>query len=544
MKFSQFRKAADAIKATSGRAKETLIRELLQSASSTNERIAMGMMLCGRLVHIDEPHTTGIKETFIANDLALEGTKSHEAMDAIVAQRAVPTHTRDVVEVWDWLRTYVESDDRSKDRKSRIITDCLHELPGEKEDASFLLRLLTGKLGNGVDDRTILRALWPNSHEKVIRAYGFNPSLGTWIWSLDNPDDPDSRVLMDCRPIPGIPLEPQLCARVKDIATVIAKHGGSTMVQTKLDGMRINVHITREREGSNGSFRRYVSFYSREQKNVTEDYAELFDQFANLRLSRECILDGELVALDEEGRILPFNFLQKRMGRKVNRANYKVGIVLYDILLYDDENLKDMPYVNRYLFLHGMTLGPKVKVIKSRVCTDASQVEEMLMEAHGAGEEGLVCKDARSKPGPGTRGYDWIKLKVDYMDGDFGDTFDLVVMGYNHGKGRRHGTVGALWAGVPGEPFDDLIPLCKISSGLTDEDLEWFRANLKPIPDGPILHCDVQVEPDVVIEVRAAQVSRNQHGVLSLRFPRFIRVRADKEPRSATTLAEIREGLR
>ena len=120
--------------------------------------------------------------------------------------------------------------------------------------------------------------------------------------------------------------------------------------------------------------------------------------------------------------------------------------------------------------LQGFKFGENVKVIETKRVLLTSALERLLAEAHEAGEEGLVCKNPLSLPAPGMRNKDWVKCKMDY--GEFGDSFDVVVMGYNHGRGRRHGTVGALWVGVPFNDFGDLMPLCKVGTGLTDEDLE------------------------------------------------------------------------
>jgi DNA ligase 1 len=525
MNFSEYREHADVIAGLTGRAKEKAVADLLQMADDIDERVCMAMMLTGKLAHIHEPYTTGIKETFIANDLALDGMNSHEAMEPIILSRASCSASRSVMYVWDILRTYLEREVRTKDAKSQIITDCLQDLPGEPQDAIFLLRLLTGKMGNGVDDKTVLYATYPNEdRSKLARLWGFNPNIGAWIAAAEIPSELES--LMQGLATPGVPLEPQLCARVKDLDEIIEAHG-ATLVQTKLDGMRVHVHLQR------GGGMRTIQFFTREQKEVTNDYPELFGQFGAFRFNGQAILDGELVALAPDGSVAPFSRLQKRLGRKTGRDAYRVGIVLYDLLCYDDADILNMTYEVRLKMLQGFKFGENVKVIETKRVLLTSALEKLLLEAHEAGEEGLVCKSPLSLPAPGMRNKDWVKVKGDYMETtEFGDSYDLIVVGAEPGRGKRHGKIGALRvaARVPdGLP----VELCKVGTGFTDADLDWFTEKWSRL-----------VDMSLVVEVKAADVSQDQDGNYSLRFPRFIRVREDKEPRSATTMAEIMEAMR
>lgn len=544
MLFKEFRSRADELAKVTGRAKETLVRNLLEDCGTTEDRVIAALMLTGRLAEIDEPYTTGIKETFIANDLALEGMNSHEAMHDFIVARAKPSGLRHrLSDIWHDLRIYVESDERTKDRKSEVITDCMTLLADDPADSVFLLKLLTGKLSNGVDDKTILYACFPKEdREKLSRLFGFNPNIASWVEARDVRSN--LVYLMKGIPTPGVPMEPQLCARVKMLEEVLKLHG-ATLVQTKLDGIRVHIHLMRSRGG------KQAWLFTREQKNITSDYQELLQEFRATRFNGQCILDGELVALAQDGSVAPFSRLQKRLGRKTGRSAYRVGIVLYDILTYDDAELLTTPYSARLKLLQGLQYGPNVKVIETKKVVEPEALHRLLLEAHEAGEEGLVCKNPLALPAPGMRNKDWIKAKADYMDStEFGDSYDLVVVGYNHGKGRRHGTVGAIWVATADE-HDTLTRFCKVGTGFKDDDLVWFQANLTaiPLPQANVfsntdIRPDVWVKPEVVIEVKAAQVSQNEHGAYSLRFPRFIRVREDKTPKSATTMAEIIEGMR
>ena len=86
---------------------------------------------------------------------------------------------------------------------------------------------------------------------------------------------------------------------------------------------------------------------------------------------------------------------------------------------------------------------------------------------------------ARGGYEPGKRSYQWLKLKRDYIDG-MGDTFDLVPIGAYMGKGRRAGAYGAYLLGVYAPEAGVYQPICKLGSGLSDEEL---RPNLFVLQD-------------------------------------------------------------
>lgn len=332
-------------------------------------------------------------------------------------------------------------------------------------------------------------------------------------------------------------------------------------MQPKLDGMRCHIHVWREP----GRQTLRVRIFSRTLKDMTADYGEVVEAAMRLPIKQHAILDGELVALEADGGVAPFSVLQRRLGRQENREAVRVGVVLYDMLLWDAAPLGQTPYSMRQALLEKLVAGnPVLKPIKSKPCAGLELLRTALMEAFEAGEEGLVCKDPASLPEPGARNKSWIKLKPDYLkEGGFSDTYDLVVIGYQKGRGRRHGKVGALWAAIrqPGDcpdmecvhsidgqgPCHTFLPVCKVGTGLKDTDLDWFMANLKPLPTHatdpkPALYgMDVAVETNIVIEVGATggRTKVDTPPGFSLRFPYFIRVRDDKTPTQATSTEEV-----
>jgi DNA ligase 1 len=151
----------------------------------------------------------------------------------------------------------------------------------------------------------------------------------------------------------------------------------------------------------------------------------------------------------------------------------------------------------------------------------------------------------------------------DYLDG-VGDTFDVVVLGAWHGRGKRTGVYGAFLLAIYDERSESYQSISKIGTGFREEQLESIAAKLathvisQPRPYyayGETLTPDVWFEPAVVWEVKAADLSvspvhkaglglvdRNKG--ISIRFPRLVRERDDKRPEQATSAAQVADMYR
>eukprot|EP00041_Stephanoeca_diplocostata_P033087 m.1083027 g.1083027 ORF g.1083027 m.1083027 type:complete len:1160 (-) comp24268_c1_seq5:82-3561(-) len=170
---------------------------------------------------------------------------------------------------------------------------------------------------------------------------------------------------------------------------------------------------------------------------------------------------------------------------------------------------------------------------------------------------------------PAKRCNNWVKIKKDYMDGT-DDTLDVVPLGAWWGNGRKAGWYSPFLLAVYDPETETFQSLCKIMSGFTDE---FYKQQLKFYEDGGTLACKKDyyhvsdsLQPDVwfdrlqVWEIKGAELTHSPvhtaglglvHGEfhdrgISLRFPRFIRVRDDKLPEDATTAQQVADmiGLR
>jgi DNA ligase-1 len=148
-------------------------------------------------------------------------------------------------------------------------------------------------------------------------------------------------------------------------------------------------------------------------------------------------------------------------------------------------------------------------------------------------------------------------LKKDYLAG-VGDSFDLVVIGADFGKGKRTNFYGAFHLACYDEESSTYQSICKIGTGFTDEVLQSHYEFLHPLEleikkayydTGTGKSADVYFEPRMVWEVLAADLSLSpiytagkglvEERGISLRFPRFLRIRDDKGPEDSTSPQQV-----
>jgi len=204
---------------------------------------------------------------------------------------------------------------------------------------------------------------------------------------------------------------------------------------------------------------------------------------------------------------------------------------VFDILYLDGETLMDLSLESRRKHLEStvtLYIAPQV------VSSDPREIEQTYKAALDAGHEGIMIKVPGSPYSPGQRGKNWIKIKPEV------DTLDLAVIGGEWGEGKRAHVFGSFL--VACQDSGKLIPLSRVATGFSDDQLVEVYELLK---DRILKKTgkEVSFEPDLVFEVGYAelQVSPTYEGGFALRFPRFIRIRDDKDIADIETLESIRE---
>lgn len=332
------------------------------------------------------------------------------------------------------------------------------------------------------------------------------------------------------------PLQFMLASPEPSADAILARLAPPVWIEEKYDGIRCQLHKQGDR----------VELYSRDLHRLTDQFPELIAA-ARRELSRDCILDGELLAW-RDGRALPFAELQKRLNRRLEGDDLFLGQEIplaysaYDLLWLENRPLLKSPLGVRRQNLENLLKHRQSMIDDGLIrlapvlhAATAAEIDTAFHHARQRGNEGLMAKDPASPYTPGRRGLAWLKLKKAYA------TLDVVVVAVEQGHGKRRGVLSDYTFAVRDESDGSLRVVGKAYSGLTDAEIaaltEHFLANT--LEERGRLR---RVAPDTVLEIAfdRIQPSPRHDSGFALRFPRIARIRADKTPADIDTLETCR----
>ncbi len=323
----------------------------------------------------------------------------------------------------------------------------------------------------------------------------------------------------------GRPVLPMLASSAADVAAgmsaVVA--GGPVIIDSKLDGIRIQVH---RRDG-------LVTVVSRSLENLTDRVPELVAMVRGLP-GGDLVLDGEALVVGSDGRVLAF---QQTASRAASQAGSGTGTValtpfFFDLLHVDGLDLLDVPLERRLIHLDALV--PAAHRTLRLVSESPSEAEEFSRGVVAAGHEGVVLKDPAAPYQAGARGAAWVKVKPVH-------TLDLVVLGIEHGSGRRRGWLSNIHLGARDEATGEFVMVGKTFKGMTDQMLAWQTERFRHLQTSEDERT-VWVRPEQVVEIAVdgAQTSTRYPGGVALRFARVVGYREDKMAAEADTVETVR----
>jgi DNA ligase-1 len=322
-------------------------------------------------------------------------------------------------------------------------------------------------------------------------------------------------------------MKPMLASPSEDVKSILDT-GGEYSFEMKLDGARVQIHRNEN----------MVKIFSRRLLDVTDSLPDVVEIIKNNVNVQRVVLDGEVLAVDDTGKPYPFQVVMTRFGRTrdVDTAHQdtKLKLVLFDILLLDDDHLVDRPYDERRLHLEKTV--PTELVIERLVSDKVDDVNDFFRKSRELGHEGLVAKSMQSPYEPGVRGKHWYKIKHTL------DTMDLVIIAAERGHGRRSKWLSDYHLAVRDEVSGDFVMIGKTYKGLTDVEFEKMTHDLEELETSRRRGL-VQVRPEIVVEVLAAEIqeSPTYSSGYALRFARIVNIRQDKSPQDVMTLRELQK---
>jgi bifunctional non-homologous end joining protein LigD len=333
------------------------------------------------------------------------------------------------------------------------------------------------------------------------------------IHRMDPPADPGATAMPD-----------KLVPMMARLASSVPANEDAWGYEIKWDGVRAIAYCEPGR----------IVLSSRNLTDITSRYPEL-RRISRQLGSRSAVLDGEVAALDANGRP-SFQRLQSRMHLGSESAvrrimkDVPVTYMIFDLLYLDGRLTMEDPYRERRALLEGLGLeGPSWQT----PAYHRGDGQRLLNASSKQGLEGIIAKRLDSRYEPGRRSGSWLKIKNLHSQ-------EVVIGGWRPGKGARQGSIGALAVGY----YEDTDGKRKrtgrrlryagsVGTGFTERELRSLEKKLRPLErkdspfDGRQPPKDtVFVEPRLVAEVAFSEWTATK----TLRQPSYKGLRDDKEP--------------
>ncbi|MDZ7683125.1 MAG: ATP-dependent DNA ligase [Fodinibius sp.] len=374
-------------------------------------------------------------------------------------------------------------------------------------EIKYFIRIMTqGSLRIGFETRSVVSALaqaFDKEVDDVRYAHMITGSVGRTavLCKNDNLDEASFNLFHPLSFMLASPIENRAVDSLNDY-----------IAEEKFDGMRAQAHISGQQ----------VELYSRDLNEITHSFPEI-QQFFLKRDLPNLVLDGE-ICVYKDNEILPFQLLQKRMGRKKPSdeimEKYPVLFISYDLLYHRNGPIFEHTLSERRELLVNLSEKHSLPITNQFEVTDHDHVDELFERALAHGNEGLMLKQKHSTYEYGQRRKSWLKVKKP------GGTLDTVLMYAHAGSGKRGGYYSDFTLGIrvkEDERYEEeFIPIGKAYGGYTDEEMKRLNKRIKDLTVekyGPTLG----LIPEIVVELEFddIQVNKRTKANYTLRLPRL-----------------------
>ena len=323
------------------------------------------------------------------------------------------------------------------------------------------------------------------------------------------------------------PRKPRKYAAMSATLSDKVPRGGDWLYEIKWDGYRIVATVA----GGEPELR------TRRDQDYTKRFENVARELVKALKTPDCVVDGEVCALDEDGRP---SFSAMQQGKPGTPIVYYV----FDVLEIEGEPVIELALEERRKRLEKL-LDKRNRIVKFSESFDDG--DALLAAAEKQKLEGIMAKRLGSRYVPGRRSREWLKIKGHGRQ-------EFVIAGYTRGQGRRAGTLGSLVLAT--YQGGDLVYVGNVGTGFNDREIDRLLKKLKPlerdtppfreVPKMPrIRKGDVTwAEPKLVAEVEFVEWTHDGR----LRAPAYKGLREDKEAtevrREEPMPTEVRKGKR
>lgn len=540
MRFLEFCKKMEEISNVSGdKEKISLLSQLFEESKNDIEHVAV-FSKGDIFPTVESNKKIGMGKSRIIGSISMASGESEEKVENIVkeegdigkacekldigdeqGQATLGQQEVTVQEVYDKLEhiSQIEGSGSQKEKKqvlSSLLSSC-YSLEGK-----YIIKLIMDELRVGIGEGSVRDAIsiaFNVDIEKVKRGIMVNADVGKVAKAAQ---EEKLEEILDVRV--GHPVKAML-AQKAEVEEVIDEFGGKTSVEYKYDGFRIQIHKDCED----------VEIYSRNLENLTNSLPDIVELVQENVSSSQAILDGEAVAY-ENGEPQDFQKVLKRMKRKYNidekMEEINVEIKLFDLLYEKEENgIIDTDFKTRRKILEAKC-GEDI-TSNYTITDNTEEIRRIRAKAIEEGQEGVMVKDPESQYTPGKRGKEWLKLKRGT------ETLDCVVVGGEWGEGERSNWISSYQLAVKDED-ENLQEIGKVGTGFSEEEFKEITERVEELineEDG----MQVSFKPELVFEVDYEEIQNSPEysSGYALRFPRFIKIREDKDINSADTIQRV-----
>ncbi|MFP4117154.1 MAG: ATP-dependent DNA ligase [Candidatus Aenigmatarchaeota archaeon] len=444
-------------------------------------------------------------------------------------QRSLMQKQLTVDKVFKNLRRLPEtSGTGSEERKRRLVKELL--VSADPLEARYVVRTTLQEMRIGVGEGTVRDAIakaFDVPKDKVEKAFFKITDYGKV-----------ARIAMEegVEGLEGVEIEVgrplrMMLAEISESLEQAIESYENPALEIKLDGFRGQIH----KKGED------ITLFSRRLEDKTKQFPEVVEWAKECLRPEECIVDCEIVAVDEKGEPLVFQNLSKRIQRKYDiermRKEIPVQVNCFDLFYVDGENYMSRKLSERWKKLSEIVDGKegKFRLVEHMETKDLEKANSFYQKALRENQEGIMVKNMDAVYQPGKRVGYWKKVKETM------EPLDLVIVEGIWGEGKRSNWISSLMLAVRDPDTGEFLTTGKMATGMTEEELEEVTEKLQDL----IIEEDgrrVKVRPELVVEVGYEEIQKSPkyETGYALRFPRLLRFRYNKSIEEADDIERLK----